>query len=245
MKKIFLLLFNVVLFFNLFSQPYLYKEWYSSDNKLKITHKKSTINSFYYFDKTIVKQQSDCTLLTLINHKKTESLKKSKDICQFIIIKSCPDTLILSAVNEKSKKYFRNQDTVTFISHIWLSSAAPNFHFQNLTFEYGASLGTKTEIYEIDSLGNFVYTIKSFYSNESFSGTLKSKEFNKLIDLLSHYNFSNYDTNMMEIDAPSLFIEIKHNNTISKMETHYYFSKDDKINVLLDFVLSLKDFIKK
>ena len=241
MRKLLLILCNVVLFLNMFSQPTLYKEWYNSDNYLKITPKKSTINSFYYFDKTIIQNQGESTLLTFINYYwKAGSLKRYKDICQFNVIKNSNDTLILSAVNEKSKKYLRNQDSV-FTSQIWVGNPNPDFYFQNLIVI--TSHFFLSEIYEIDSVGNITYTKKGFDNiKESYSGKLKYEELNKLVDLLSRYDFSKYDHApiRMDIDAPYLFIEIKHNNTVSKMESMCYLSKEDKINVLRDFVLHLK-----
>ena len=236
-----------MLSFTLFSQSALYKEWYSRDNYLKITPKKSQINSLYNFDKTIIKKQNDSTLLTFIDYYwKAGSSKRFKEECQFEIIKLNDDTLILSAVNEKSKRYLRNQSPVIFIPHIWLGNADTNFHFQSLVFQHTPLPSLTTKIYELDSVGNMIYSIENFYDKKSYSKTLNPKELNKLIDLLSCYNFSRYNNyGRMVIDGNYFFLKVKYNDTISEVEIRQP-SEADGINVLLDFLLSLsKDFAKK
>ena len=246
-RGVFISIIMILLFSNVFSQSSLYKEWYSGSNYLKITHRKSTVNS-YDFEKVIIKKQNNSTLLTFIDYYwKAGSLKRFKREYQFEIIKMNDDTLILSALNEESKICLHNQSPVLFVPHIWLGNADANFHFQNLTFKYNRSLSFTKEAYEIDSVGNIKYSIENFLDNkQSYSGILNSKEINKLVDLLSRYDISRYDNGVTTIDGHYFFIEIKHNNTISKMETMCYFPKSDEINILIDFILNFsKKFTEK
>ena len=245
LQRFFISIILILQSFSLLSQSTLYREWYNGNyDYLKITCKKSTINS-YHFDKTIIKKQNNSTLLTFINYYwKAGSLKRYKEICQFEIIKHSDDTLILSAMNELSRRYLQNRGNVIFTPHLLLGNSDPNFHFQKLIFKYSPSLALTRYTYEIDSVGNIIYSIENFNDKKSYSGTLKSKEFNKLIDLLSRYNLSNYNLGVTSIDGNYYFIEAEHNNIVSKMETMRYFSKADNINVLLDFLLNLKNFIQ-
>ena len=175
LRKFFISIILILLFSNLFSQSPLYKEWYSRDNYLKITHRKSTINSSV-FERTIIKKQNDNTLLTFIDYYwKAGSLKKFKEEYQFKIIKLNDDTLVLIALNEHSKRYLHYQSPAIFIPHIWLRDADTNFHFQNLTFQHTPFLSLTTKKYEIDSVGNLIYSVELFNDKKSYSRILTPK----------------------------------------------------------------------